>query len=268
VSDPPDRPAAAKCGRDGSESPIRETPVAPPGDVFDSIPTRASLRSELAAAARSRGRTSSLGDTLETLRDSLGEIAPKSVDLEGPRRRVAEASGREEELKERVATLRGDVRARREVGAATDETLAELESAAAELASAQTERIAAEQALDRARKLAGRARDKRQRRLELRDRLENERRGARRELANEIYPAFCDALVDVPGGSSARPGSDPSAYEGPVLAASLAAVAVADLAEPVALGTEAAAWVEAQTETVPQSVVVEPKAGDTIRLDR
>jgi len=268
VSDPTNRPETAECEGGDSESPIRATPVSPPGDVFDSIPTGATLRTELAAAARSRGQTSSVRETLETLRDSLAEVAPKSVDLEAPRRRVAEASGREEQLKERVATLRGDVRARREVGAETDETLAELESAAAELASAQTERIAAEQALERARERAGRARDERERRLELRDRLENERREARRGLANEIYPAFCDALVDVPGGDSARPGSDPSAYEGPVLAASLAAVAVADLDEPIILGTEAVAWLKEQTETVPGSVVVERTAGDTSRLDR
>lgn len=243
--------------RDEAESPVGEALIAPPGDVFDRIPTGATLRTELAAAARSRGMTPSVGDELASIRDSIAAISPESVDLDAPRRRVAEASGKEERLEERVATLRGDVRARREVDAETDETLAELESVAAELASAQTERIAAEQALERARERASRARDERERRLELRDRLENERREARRELANEIYPAFRDALPDVPGGDSARPGSEPSAYEGSTLAASLGAVATADLADPVVLGTEAAAWVAEQSETVPESVVFE-----------
>ena len=255
--DPTDGTHRSERTGDEQESPVGEGLVVSPGDVFDRIPTGAPLRTELAAAARSRGLTSSVRGELEAIRNSIAAIDPESVDLAAPRRRVAETSGREERLKERVATLRGDVRARREVDAETDETLAELESAAAALASAQTERIAAEQALERARERASRARDKRERRLELRDRLENTRRDARRELAGEIYPAFRDALPDVPGGGSARPGSEPSAYEGPAFAATLAAVAVADLTGAVVLGSEAAAWVAEQSEPVPGPVVVE-----------
>ena len=243
--------------RDEYDVPIHETAVIPAEDIFNRIPTGTTLRTELAAAARSRGLTSSRGVELEAICDSLAAIAPKSVDLDTPRRRVAEANGREDRLKERVATLRGDVRARREVEAEIDERLEELESAAAELASAQTERIAAEQALERALEQASRARDERERRLELRDRLENKRRDARRELANKIYPAFCDALTDVPGGDAARPGSEPSAYEGPTLAASLAAVEVATLKKSVVLDPEAAAWIAEKNGTVPESVVIE-----------
>lgn len=257
MSDPADGTPTAEAVGAETESSVGEATVVSPRDVFERIPTGAPLRTELAAAAKSRGMESSVAGEVTAIRDSLAGITPESVDLAAPRRRVAEASGREERLKERVATLRGDVRARREVDAETDETLAELESAAAELASAQTERIAAEQALERARKQAGRARDDRERRLELRDRLENKRRDARRELARAVYPEFRDALTDVPGGGSARPGSEPSAYEGPTLAATLGAVAVADLAEPVVLGTEAAAWIAEQSETVPESVEFE-----------
>ena len=249
---------------DRSGRSIRETAVIPPKEVFSEIPTGTTLRTELAAAARSRGTTSSKAATLEALCDSLASITPESVDLDTPRRRVAEANGREERLKERVATLRGDVRARREVDAESDEQLEALESAAAELASAQTERIAAEQALERARERASHARDERERRLELRDRLENERREARRELANEIYSAFCNVVGDVPGGGSACPGSAPSAYEGPALTASFAAVEVADIERSVVVDAEVAGWVAEKDGTVPEPVVIEQPTGNVV----
>jgi len=268
VSEPTERTGAAERVKRGDDSSIRAVAVAPPSEVLGSIPTGATLRTELAAAAHSRGATASNAADLEALRDSLAAIAPESINLDAARRRVAEASSDEERLKERVATLRGDVRARREVGAETEEALAELESAASELASAQTERIAAEQALERARERADRARDERERRLKLRDRLGNERREARRELANEVYPAFRNALIDVPGGGCARPGADPSAYEGPSLAASLAAVEVADLAEPVVLGEEAAVWVTDRPEPIPESVVGGEEASELAGSDR
>ena len=266
--DSTDRAEATESEEESPNSPVRAAPVAPPRDVFESIPTGTTLRTELASAAHSRGTTPSNAAELEAIRESLAAITPESIDLDPPRRRLAEASGKEERLKERVATLRGDVRARREVDAETDETLAELESAASALASAQTERIAAEQALERARGRAERARDERERRLELRDRLENERRDARRELANESYPAFRDALDGVPGGGSARPGPEPSAYEGPSLAASLAAVDIADIAEPAVLDAAAAAWTAGQTNPIPESVVIEREASGLVSVDR
>jgi hypothetical protein len=204
------------------------------------VPTGTSLRRELAAAARSRGVASSVRDECRRLRDEIAAIEVDSVDLAAARRRVASAIGAEERLKERVAALRGDVRARRAVEAETDEALGDLESAAAELSTAQTERIAAEQALERARERAAEARDARERRLSLGDRLRNRRREARRELASEVYPDFRDALAAVPDGDPARAGADPTAYDGSRLAASLAAVRIADLDARVALGSEAA----------------------------
>jgi len=223
----------------GSADP-RARPAPAPEAILGRVPTGTSLRRELAAAARSRGRESSVSDDLDRLRDEIAAIEVESVDLAAARRRVAAASGEEERLKERVAALRGDVRARRAVEAETDETLGDLESAAAELSSAQTERIAAEQALERARERAASARDERERRLELEDRLRNRRREARRELAIEVYPTFRGALAAVPGGAPTQAGTTPSAYEGPRLAASLAAVRIADLDAPVTLGVEAA----------------------------
>lgn len=241
-----DAPASAEAGK-------RRSPA--PEAVLGRVPTGTSLRRELAAAARSRGRESSVRDDLGRLREEIAAIEVESVDLAAARRRVAAASGEEGRLKERVAALRGDVRARRAVEAETDEALGDLESAAAELSNAQTERIAAEQALERARERAARARDERERRLELEDRLRNRRRAARRELAIEVHPAFRAALAAVPGGDPARAGSEPSEYEGPRLAASLAAVRIADLDAAVALGAEAASWVDERGEKPPEAVL-------------
>lgn len=196
-----------------------------------------------------------MGDELERLREEIAAIEVESVDLAAARRRVAAASGEEERLKERVAALRGDVRARRSVEAETDEALGDLESAAAELSNAQTERIAAEQALERARERAAAARDERERRLELEDRLRNRRREARRELATETYPAFRDALGAVPDGDPSSAGSNPSEYEGPRLSASLAAVRTADLDAPVTLGREAARWLAERASRSPETVL-------------
>ncbi|MFC7323137.1 hypothetical protein ACFQMF_00940 [Halorubrum rutilum] len=232
-----------------------ERPLPAPEAVLGRVPTGTSLRRELAAAARSRGHESSARGELGRLRDEIAAIEVDAVDLAAARRRVADASGEEERLKERVAALRGDVRARRAVDAETDGALGDLESVAAELSAAQTERIAAEQALERARERAARARDERERRLELGDRLRNRRREARRELAGEAYPAFRDALAAVPGGTRSRAGSEPSEYDGPRLAASLAAVRIADLDGAVTLGVEAARWLAERGERSPEAVL-------------
>nr|WP_241154946.1 hypothetical protein [Halorubrum sp. CSM-61] len=226
-----------------------------PAAVIGRVPTGASLRRELAAAARTIGLSSSVEDQVIEIRDALAAIEVEPVDLDAARRRVANASGEEERLKERVAALRGGVRARREVEAETDAALGDLESAAAELSAAQSERIAAEQALERARQRAADARDARERRLELRDRLRNRRRDARRELAREVYPAFRDALRGVPGAGPDDAGAEPGRYDGPPLAASLAAVRLADLDGPVALGAEAVGWIVDRGGASPESVV-------------
>lgn len=235
-------------------------PAPSPETVLGRVPTGTSLHRELAAAARSRGRESSVrGECLE-LREAIEAIEVEPVDLAAARRRVAAASGEEDRLRERVAALRGDVRARRSVEAETSESLADLEAAAAELSTAQTERIAAEQALERARERAAVARDERDRRLELQDRLRNRQREARRELASELYPTFRDALSAVPGGDPADGGAKPSEYDGAPIAASLAAVRVADLESAVVLGADAAHWLGVHGEDPIEPVLDAPVA--------
>ncbi|MEZ3162302.1 hypothetical protein ABNG03_10075 [Halorubrum sp. RMP-47] len=213
--------------------------------VLGRLPTGSGLRRQLAAAARSRGRTASVAEEIAEIEAELAAIDVEPVDLTAARRRVAEATGETEQLKERVAALRGDARARRAVDADPDETLEELAAAAAELSAAQTEAIAAEQALERARAEAARARDERRRRLQLRDRLRNRRQTARRELAGAVYPEFRRALAAVPGGRPSAAGADPSAYDGDPTAASLAAVRIAALDGVVELRGDAARAAEA-----------------------
>lgn len=232
-----------------------EPAVPDPTAVIGRVPTRASLGRELAAAARTRGLSSSVRGELAEISDAIAAIEVEAVDLDAARRRVAAASGEEERLKERVAALRGRVQARRETGAETADALDELESAAAELSVAQSERVAAEQALRRARERAADARDARERRLGLRDRLRNRRRDARRELARAVYPAFREALEAVPGGDPEDAGERLGGYDGPALAASLAAVRLARVDRPVVLGAEATAWIADRGEASPESVV-------------
>ncbi|WP_435096233.1 hypothetical protein [Halorubrum sp. N11] len=241
------------------ESAAASEPAIPePAAVIGRVPTAASFRRELAAAARTRGLASSVESELIEVCDAIASIEVEPVDLDAARRRVAAASGEEERLKERVAALRGSVQARRAVEAETDEALGDLESAAAELSAAQSERIAAEQALQRARERAAAARDARERRLELQDRLRNRRRDARQELAREVYPAFRDALSAIPSVGPADAGSKPAAYDGPSLAASLAAVRVAELDGPVVLGTAAVGWIADRGEAAPETVIDGP----------
>lgn len=235
--------------------------VPPPAEVLARVPTGTSLRRELAAAARSRGLESSLAGEIATVHAELTAIEVPAVDLESARLRLAEATGEEDRLTERVATLRGDVRARRAVDADPTAALADLESAAAELSEAQTARIAAEQALERERERAVAARDERERRLALRDRLENRKRDAREELALAVYDEFRVALSAVPGGDPADAGTSPSEHDGPDLAASLAAIRIATVEGPVTLDPSVASVLDTAEGAGPEALLGVPVSG-------
>jgi hypothetical protein len=73
-----------------------------------------------------------------------------------------------------------------------------------------------------------------------------------------VYPAFRDALTAVPDADPAAAGAEPEAYDGSPIAASLAAVRLADLDGPVALGTEAVGWVVDRGCAAPEAVVDAP----------
>ena len=223
------------------DTPAPATPPIPdPAAVLGRLPTGTTLCTELAAAAYSLGHRSSYATELGSLRAAIETIDPATVDLTEPRRRLAAATGEETRLAERVAAARGELRARREIAAETDAAREALEAAAASLAEAQTTRIAAEQALERARKRAAASRDERDRRLRLRDRFENRRRAARRELSRSVYPAFHDALAALPTGDPDAAGNAPRDYTGSRLVASVAAVRVASIEGPVVLEPDVA----------------------------
>ncbi|GAB6879384.1 hypothetical protein JCM17823_16580 [Halorubrum gandharaense] len=239
-------------GHDGTIPATSETrPVPRPPTVLGAVPATASVLALLAAAARSRGRRSSVHGELTELAAALAHTDPVRVDLRSARERVAEATADEARLRERVAAARGEVRALRGVeGADRDADAAaageELEAAAAALARAETARVAAEQALDRCRERAAAARDARERRLQLRDRLENRRRDARWELSAGLHGEFHRALAAVPGRDGREPGDlrngndHPVAYEGDHVTAALAAVRLAELDGPVRIAAAVA----------------------------
>jgi hypothetical protein len=193
--------------------------------LLDGRPIR-SRRRLLALAARSRGATAPQDDGIRDLRAELAECSPPALDLSSLRRRVATVGQRESDLRERAATLRGQLSARREVGADTDAVATELSDVTAELAEVETERIAAEQALSDAERRAREARDTRERRLELQDALANRRREARSHLADRVAGAVVDAEETVPGPV------------GDVTTTRLAVVRVAAVEAPVVLSVD------------------------------
>lgn len=220
---------------------VRCQPPGPGHETLCRLPGRTSVRGVLAAAARSRGRRSSVADRIEATVEALSDLTVPGVDAAAARRRLAEASGAEERLRERVATLRGKLEARRDLDAGSDAVESEFQEATAALAEAETDRIAAEQALARAEERARKAREIRDRRLALQDRLGNLRRRDRAELANAVYPQFqaaLDAVPSGPDGGDVTAGEEPAAFEGDRTTATLAAVRIADLDAPVVLAPD------------------------------
>lgn len=195
-----------------------------------------SLRRLLATVARRRGYESTRADELAAVREELSNLSPPPVDTEAARRRVARAGRAEAELDERVAALRGEIRALadRDVDAATERD--ELASVIEELSGVRTRRIAAEQALSSAREEGRNARDRRERRLQLQDRERNIERAVRRELANAVYDEFTAAVREVPG--SARLGSDVTAFDGESITAALGVVRLSAMRAPVVLSCD------------------------------
>ncbi|MFC4448621.1 hypothetical protein [Halorussus aquaticus] len=203
-----------------------------PGPVHDHVGViRAdmdlSVRSALAAAARTRGYTAPQADELAAVRERRDALDVPETDLERARRRVADASDATEEMRERVATLRGRVQALRDADADPADAETELADATRRLSEVRTERIAAEQALTEARDRARANRQRRRERLRLADRADNLRRAAREHLADEVRDAFADARDAVPDDDL-----------GEVVEAALAVARVAAYDAPVVLARE------------------------------
>ncbi|WP_267641130.1 DUF7856 family protein [Haloarchaeobius amylolyticus] len=226
----------AEDAEDADGSRLRVTAPAL-GPVHDHVAVVApgvsfSRRRALAAVARSRGLVPPQAAALREVEAAMADPATAAVDLEGARRQVAAASAEEDRLRERVATLQGELRARRDVDAATEAVAADLQETLRELTDVETARIAAEQALSQVREAARAGRDARERELRLVDRRDNLRRAATAWLAGELEAAFESALTAVPGGAAAR---DATASGDDPVSAALAVVRLASLAAPVVL---------------------------------
>ena len=152
----------------------------------------------LAAVGAVRGIETTHDDDLAAARESLRSLSPPAVDTEAlraARRRAAEAGSETERLRERVATLRGQVTALREEGDedAVADAEASLSGATRRLSEASTERVAAAQRLSMLEERAQRARDERETRLRLEDRVGNLERAVRCARADAVAPDFRDA---------------------------------------------------------------------------
>ena len=152
----------------------------------------------LAAIGAVRGIETPHDDDVAAARESLRSLSVPAVDTEAlraARRRAAEAGSETERLRERVATLRGQVTALRAEG--DDDAVADAEASLSEatrrLSEASTDRIAAAQRLSMLEERAQRARDERERRLQLEDRIGNLERAARSARADAVAPEFRDA---------------------------------------------------------------------------
>jgi chromosome segregation ATPase len=183
-------------------------------------------------------------DEIESLRDELGAIETPEVAIEDARRRLAEATGQTQELRERMATLRGRLQERTARDGDVADIRDELETTAARLSEVETERAAAEQRLDRARARRREANAVRDRRLELEDRIGNLERDARATLVDRVRERYETALREVPDGPEF---GDPFAV--PAAVAALAIARIGRLVTPIVYdgarfetATRAAVW--------------------------
>ena len=196
-------------------------------------------RAALAAVGAATGIDTPHDADLAAVKASLRAVSVPAVDdaeLRAARRRAAEAGSETDRLRERVATLRGRVVARREDGAddAAAEAEASLSEATRTLSEASTERVAATQRLATLKERVRRARDAREERLRLQDRAGNLRRARRAALADAVTSEFREARARIGSVLGARPGTSPDAG----LRDALAVAVVAPLRAPVVVAPE------------------------------
>jgi hypothetical protein len=214
-------------------------------------------RAALAAVGATRGVETSHDGDLDGAKQSLRELSPPTVDdaeLRAARRRAAEAGSETERLRERVATLRGRVTARRSDadadgdGGDSDDALAEAEASLSEatrnLSEASTERVAATQRLATLEDRAQRARDAREERFRLEDRIENLRRARRSALADAVKPDFRGAATGTARIESTLDnqidGPADGADAGDALRDAVATAVIAPLRAPVVVAPDVA----------------------------
>jgi hypothetical protein len=217
-----------------------------PGPVHERVgvvteATSVRRRTALALAARSRGLSAPQDDRIEHLRGELAAVevpAPPTTPDAPPAEDVTR-------LRERVASLRGAVKALEAIDHDPADARERLREAAGRLAELETERAASEQADERLRAV----RDARERRLRLEDRLANAERAARAHLADLLSPAVADAVAAL-GACDDEWVDEPT--DAPADALALAVLRLARVEAPVLLRVDrlgnpgsAAAWLGA-----------------------
>lgn len=169
----------------------------------------------LAVAARTRGVTTPADEALRAVvgtdSDETAETpTADSSGLRAAREAVAEAAATVDERRERVAKLRGRLKACREVDGDTEAVGADLETAMRSLTEAETTHLAARERLAAARRRARETRDAYERSLSQHDARRNRAREARRTLAASVVPLVGETLECV----TARTGRGPARLAG------------------------------------------------------
>ncbi len=205
-----------------------------PGPVHEHVgcvrpETSVRVRTALARAGRSRGRSTPVDRELAAVAAELEDLSVDGTDLAARRRELAAADADVERLRERVAAARGRLQTRREADLDPGPARRAVAEAVQELAEAETTAAAARQQLADARERARERRDRRDRRLRLEDRAANLRREARAHLVEELREAYERA--------AGRLGADaPFAADGPT--AALAIAQVAAIEAPIVLACD------------------------------
>jgi hypothetical protein len=158
------------------------------------------VRTALAGAARARGWTTEYDAELDRARAELAAFETGDAETRPARRIVASVSEETDRLRERVAAMRGRLRARAEHGLGDQPARERLEEAARELSEAETRATAARQTLDRRRREARSVRDDLEERLKLEDEVANLERSARAALVERARDAYAAAVATAPGG--------------------------------------------------------------------
>jgi len=190
--------------------------ASPPGSTHAHVAriqgdTTIRTRPALVAAAADLGVETSHDDDLAAALRSLRALSPAPIDdaeLREARRRAADAGAETDRLRERAATVRGQVTALREAAvddathpSGPDESLAEAEAALSDvtrqLSAVATERVAAAQRLRLLERQARSARDQRNARIRLEDRVENCRRRVRTARVATVSDAFDAARTEL-----------------------------------------------------------------------
>ena|GEM_PF-2143879 len=233
------------------EAAWRDDPEFDADRTFATVTPRSPPPRRLAAiAARSRGVTTPVDDELAAV-DSAGgattandRVSPDGTeppDLSTARERVAETGSEVERLREEVAMLRGRLQAARETDGEPAAVQTELDAAMRALTEAETAELAARQRLDRARRHARAHRDAHERRLRRHDARRNRAREARTHLAAAVADRLADAtdrVAAVTDRGEATFDHHADTVTGDRVTFHLAALAVAETAEPAVVAVE------------------------------